>query len=189
MRWGSFFAGIAATIALIVVVGLIVVLTGGYNVAATDSHSAPVAWALHTNFENSVKSQAKDITPPQFTAAMIDAGAPEYKAMCARCHGGVGESRDSWADGLLPKPPALADAAEEWSHAEIFWLVNHGVKMTAMPAFGGSHDDETIWNIAAFVKALPEMSAEQYASYPTEHGEEADGHEHEHEPGAPAHED
>ncbi|WP_305095700.1 c-type cytochrome [Croceibacterium aestuarii] len=172
MRWASFVAGIAATIAVILIVSLVVVLAGGYNIAATDRHSPLVAWALHTNFENSVKSHAGDIAPPQFSAAMIDAGAPEYKAMCARCHGGVGESREDWAEGMLPKPPALARAADEWSHAEIFWLVKHGAKMTAMPAFGDSHDDQTIWNIAAFVKALPTMSAAQYAAYSTEHGEE-----------------
>src|SRR3546814_14121859 len=79
---------------------------------------------------------------------------------------------------MRPKPPALAHAAQGWSLEEVNWIVDHGIKMSGMPAFGGTHEEATIWNIAAFVKALPEMSAEQYASYPAEHGEEEGAHSH-----------
>src|SRR3546814_17239540 len=98
--------------------------------------------------------------------------------MCAHCHGGIGASRAGWAETMRPKPPALAHAAQGWSLEEVNWIVDHGIKMSGMPAFGGTHEEATIWNIAAFVKALPEMSAEQYASYPAEHGEEEGAHSH-----------
>ena len=183
---GALF-GVIGMLALLLLVGLLVVLTGGYNVAATDRHTAVGAWALNTNFTNSVQGNAENITAPEFTRAMIDAGAPEYKAMCAHCHGGVDESRAEWAKGMRPMPPALARAAEEWSGAEVYWLVKHGAKMTGMPAFGPTHDEQALWNIAAFVKAMPEMTAEQYGSYSSEHGGEEGGHVH--AEGTPAHED
>jgi hypothetical protein len=59
--------------------------------------------------------------------------------------------------------------------------------MTGMPAFGPTHDDETLWNVAAFVKALPEMSAEEYAGYPSDHGMGTEG-AHVDAEGAPPHE-
>jgi hypothetical protein len=34
--------------------------------------------------------------------------------------------------------------------------------MTGMPAFGPSHDDHTLWGIAAFVSELLAMSPERY---------------------------
>jgi len=34
--------------------------------------------------------------------------------------------------------------------------------MTGMPAWGPSHKDEELWNIVAFVKALPTMSGSDY---------------------------
>lgn len=173
-RIGTFLLGALAMFLLLVVIGLLVVLSGGYNVAATERHTTVGAWALDTNFTNSVQGHGEDITAPQLTPAMVSAGGPEYKAMCAHCHGGVGQHRAEWAEGMRPKPPALAAAAKEWSAPEVFWLVKHGAKMTGMPAFGATHDDPTIWNIAAFVKAMPQMSAEQYAAFPSEHGE---GHE------------
>jgi hypothetical protein len=31
-----------------------------------------------------------------------------------------------------------------------------------MPAWGGSHDDETIWSMVAFLQKLPDMTPSQY---------------------------
>lgn len=163
--------GALGMIVLLALIALLVVLTGGYNVAATDRHAPLVAWALDTTYVNAVKGSADGIEAPAFTPAMIAAGAGEYKEYCQHCHGGVGEARAEWAKVMRPKPPALAMAAREWSAQEVFWLVKHGVKMSGMPAFGPTHDDATLWNLAAFVKQMPEMNAEQYASYPG-------GHEH-----------
>ena len=192
IRWGSFALGALTLVLLGLLIALLVILTGGYNVAATERHTTVGAWALETNFANSVQGHADDIVAPELTRAMVDAGAPEYKSMCEHCHGGVGASAAGWTEGMVPQPPALAHAAQEWSASEVFWLVKHGARMTGMPAFGPTHDDRTIWNIAAFVKALPEMPAEQYAAYSSEHGGSGSGGEeagHSHAPGAPAHQD
>lgn len=183
--------GVVGTLVVLIAVALLVILTGAYNVAATDRHESPVAWALDTTMRNSVQGRAGDLEPPaSFTPAMITAGAGEYKAMCEHCHGGVGTEHAEWAAVMVPNPPPLARVAEDWTAAEVFWLVKHGVKMTGMPAFGPSHDDQTMWNIAAFVKALPNMTAEEYAAYPAGHGTEGEGEGgHAHAEGTPPHED
>ena len=31
-----------------------------------------------------------------------------------------------------------------------------------MPAWGVTHDDELLWDVVAFVRKLPELTAEQY---------------------------
>jgi mono/diheme cytochrome c family protein len=46
--------------------------------------------------------------------------------------------------------------------AEQFWIIKHGVKLTGMPAWGVTHDDELLWNVVAFVRKLPELTAVQY---------------------------
>jgi len=163
--------GAVGTLVLLGVIGLIVVLTGGYNVAATDRHSPVIGWALTTTMRNAVQNSADEIiAPAEITPAMIAGGAGEYKAMCAQCHGGVGEGRAEWAKTMRPVPPALAQAAERWSIEEVHWLVAHGVKMSGMPAFGPTHNEATVWNIAAFVKAMPGMTPAQYAAFPSDHG-------------------
>lgn len=181
--------GAAGMLLLLIIVALLIVLTGGYNVAATDRHNPIVGWALTTTMRNHVQNAADDLTgPAEITPAMISAGAGEYKAMCAHCHGGVGTSRAEWAETIRPIPPALAHAAEQWSIEEVHWIVSHGIKMSAMPAFGPTHDEATIWNIAAFVKQMPEMTEAQYAGYEAGHGPEGAGG-HSHAEGAQPHQD
>jgi len=43
-----------------------------------------------------------------------------------------------------------------------FWTIKHGIKMSAMPAWGKSFDDAAIWDIVAFVRKMPEMTSETY---------------------------
>jgi hypothetical protein len=33
-----------------------------------------------------------------------------------------------------------------------FWTIKHGIKMSAMPAWGKTLDDVTIWNLVAFLR-------------------------------------
>ena len=43
-----------------------------------------------------------------------------------------------------------------------FGIVKHGVRMTAMPAWGATHSDAKLWAIVAFLKQLPGMTAARY---------------------------
>lgn len=140
-------AGVLAALALVAVIGLVVVYSGAYNVAATEEHMSTTRWAFDTTFHNSVERRAAEVAAPEsFEPRMIEAGAGEYAAMCQHCHGSPGVERSDWASGMRPRPPYLAEAAAAWEPHEIFWLVKHGVKMTGMPAFGPTHDDRTLWN-------------------------------------------
>lgn len=163
---------VVGTILLAILVLLILLYTGAYNVSAAAGHTAIGRWALGTMMHNSIEARA-DAQPPRFTEAMVRSGAGEYKAMCEHCHAGPGVSRAEWANGMTPLPPELTHEAREWSPGEIHWIVKHGIKMTGMPAFGPTHDDQTVWNITAFVEQLPEMSAQTYAAFPA-----AGGHGH-----------
>ena len=40
--------------------------------------------------------------------------------------------------------------------------MKHGVKMTGMPAWGVTHEDELLWDVVAFLRKMPELSADQY---------------------------
>ncbi len=41
-------------------------------------------------------------------------------------------------------------------------MVKHGVKMTGMPAWGVTHNDEILWDVVAFLRKLPDLTADQY---------------------------
>jgi mono/diheme cytochrome c family protein len=172
-------AGAVTALVVLALVGLIVVYSGMYNVAATEEHSSIVRWLFDTTFHTSIERNAEGIEAPEtLTPEMVAAGAAGYKTMCQHCHAGPGVERAKWASGMRPRPPHLTEAARKWEPAEVYWLVKHGAKMTGMPAFGPSHSEAELWNIAVFVAQLPAMTPEHYAKLGEGGHSHADAHSH-----------
>ncbi len=172
----KFLAGIVTCLVVLAAIGLAVMYTGAYNVAATEPHSAVGAWILHTTMENSVRSHAKGIeVPASFTEEQVREGSGHFSETCAMCHGAPGEKPGEVGRGLRPEPPELSEAAEELDPAQLFWIIKHGIKMSGMPAFGVVEKDDELWSIVAFLQKLPEMSPEEYQAMAKASG----GEEHE----------
>jgi len=155
--------GFVAIAILGIGIGFALIYSGIINVAATNPHSALTDWVLSTASDNSIHYQAKDIkAQPVDDKAMVARGFRHYREMCVSCHLAPGIKSSEISKGLMPPPPKLQEAAEEWSPAELFWVIKNGIKMTGMPAWGPTHSDKKIWDIVAFVKKLPKMTAAQY---------------------------
>lgn len=167
--------GTLGLLVLAFVAALVVAYTGAYNIAASSGHTAGMRWVLDTTLRNAVGSRAPDAAAARLAAADLEAGAGEYKSMCQHCHGGAGVEPADWSRGMLPRPPHLVEEAREWKPGEVFWIVKHGLKYTGMPAFGETHDDATLWNIAAFVDQLPAMTPERYRMLGASHSHGGDG--------------
>jgi mono/diheme cytochrome c family protein len=161
VKWSAVWgAGVATTGAL----GLGVIYTGAFDATASRPHEPVVAWATHTAFVHSVRLRARAVhAPARFTRPQILAGLADYDRTCSGCHGGPAAGRAPWASGMNPTPPSLLDAARRWTPAELYWIVREGVKMTGMPAWGGSRSDPQVWNIVAFLEAVPSIPPADYA--------------------------
>ena len=155
---------------------------GVVDVAADTPHSPTVyrliAWAR----EQSVMRRAADIVAPAdlADAARIRRGAGNYDAMCVDCHLSPGVKDSEIRNGLYPTPPNLAGATESThssqSDARRFWIIKHGIKASGMPAWSkGGMNDEAIWDLTAFLKALPSLTPETYRRQV----EASEGHSHE----------
>ena len=166
-RWRlvAFVAGGAALGAFLGVSALAVVEFGLYDTASTVPHPKVVSWALHTTFRRSVRLRAQGtVAPSHFTPAQVDAGFRQYAADCEQCHGGPGVSRAAWVRGLEPTPPYLLDTAYHFTPAQLDWILERGVKMSAMPSWGETRSHDQIWSLVAFLEALPGVSPAQYTA-------------------------
>jgi mono/diheme cytochrome c family protein len=159
LRWGQ----VIGTLTLLIVAAAVAVYVGFYNIAADVPHTQPVFWLLDTIRQRSVVARARDIVVPNDLddANRISKGASEYAEMCSGCHLAPGMKRTEISQGLYPRAPELRRGSD-LTPAEQFWIVKHGVKMTGMPAWGVTHDDELLWDVVAFVRKLPELTPEQY---------------------------
>lgn len=157
---------IAGTLAVLALLALVLPFTGIYNVSAAAGHTGLTEWYLHTLTEHSIETRATEVSVPDALAdsATVAQGAIAYAQMCQTCHGGPGAERSVTGLGLTPTPPDLAEAAREWEPGEVYWILGEGIKMAGMPAYGGTHDPDELWEIVAFVEALPEMTDAEYAA-------------------------
>ena len=180
-----FFYGVLTTLTVLALAGVLFVYSGVYNVAASDNHASITQWALHTAMHQSVKARAGDVTVPRdlVSEARVEKGARAYDQLCAACHLKPGQSDSLIRQGLNPMPPSLAREGH-WTAGEQFWIIKHGIKMTGMPGWGETHDDEALWEITAFLQRLPSLSEAQYTALAqprTAGGTPVDdGHDHEH---------
>ena len=176
---------IAVAIALIAIVGF--AYSGIYDVSAGTSHTGMVTWLLSTTSHASIERRATDVEVPDLSdEAMARAGVNDFNGMCAGCHGAPGRDPEAMGQGLNPPPPNLAESAAEMSPAELFWVTKNGIKMTGMPAWGVTHDDDAIWPVVALMTKLPELDASQYqelmdsAGGMGHHGSDSAAEEHPH---------
>jgi mono/diheme cytochrome c family protein len=172
-------------IVLLVVAGFVgaFIYTGVYNIGADAPHSRLVYRMLRDLRENAVASHSRGISAPRDLndPKRIAAGAGLYDEMCTGCHLGPGLEKSEVSQGLYPPAPELANTRGR-SAAEQFWIIKHGVKLSAMPAWGKTHNDQLIWDMVAFIRQLPRLSPEQYkaavASAPADHEEMMEAAEH-----------
>jgi mono/diheme cytochrome c family protein len=163
-----FFAGVLFTLGVIIIIGILVVYSGWYNVSAANRPSGFEQWLLGTTMDNSVEKHSEDITVPDLKLPdKINEGFAHYNAMCRGCHGAPGQEQTEMSKGLNPPAPDLSESAQDMTPQQLFWVTKNGVRMTGMPAWGITHPDDKIWSIVAFIEKLPGMTGVQYDSLKT----------------------
>ncbi|RAP57351.1 cytochrome c [Oleiagrimonas sp. MCCC 1A03011] len=153
---------------LILIVAVAIVALGAwaysglYDIGADAPHWTITRKAIAVLRERSIETRAAKVTgmPNLSDPALIRLGAEHYREMCTGCHLAPGMHDSELRAGLYPKPPNLTRFVPE--PAEAFWVIKHGVKMTAMPAWGKTHDDHKIWAMVAYLEQQPQMSVAQY---------------------------
>lgn len=137
--------------------------SGIYDVAASSEHGRLSNWLLSTTSHASIARRAADIEVPDLDdATLIQAGVNDFDAMCSGCHGAPGEPPAAVGQGLNPAAPDLAESAAVMSPSELFWVTKHGIRMTGMPAWGATHDDDSLWAVVAFMTGLPQLDEAGY---------------------------
>jgi len=159
----SLLAAWLVGVALLLIGGGAAFVYGGFfEIGADTPHSNTVFWLMQTVRNRSVAVHAADQAPSDLAdPKRIASGAAQYDEMCTTCHLAPGMKRTEISQGLYPRAPELRRGSR-MTAAEQFWVIKHGIKMTGMPAWGVTHDDEILWDVVAFLGKMPELTAQQY---------------------------
>jgi mono/diheme cytochrome c family protein len=84
---------------------------------------------------------------------------------CAICHAADGSGQTPIGQGLYPRSPDMRAApTQDLSDGELYWIIQNGIRLTGMPAWGQAHEGEgnnDSWALVGLIRRLPSLSPEE----------------------------
>jgi mono/diheme cytochrome c family protein len=120
--------------------------------------------------ETNLANAAKDVSIPLEAGKMknplpetdevVSQGQEVFLGSCAQCHGADGRGDASLGRSMAPPAMDLTSVhVQHWSDAELFWIVQNGVRLTGMPSWKSSISDDDTWKLTRFIHNLPRLDA------------------------------
>lgn len=152
---GKFILGVIVTI----VVGAIAVycyFALGFAPVATSAQAMPFEQKLAKIGLNKRIEKEMPKSPPnlQMGDAEYQAAANIYKDQCAFCHGLPNQQKPPAASGEYPAPPQLfrGHGVTDDEPGETYWKVANGIRLTGMPAYKPTLNEQQLWQVAMLLK-------------------------------------
>lgn len=167
--------GLALAAAVVAAGALAVAGSGILTVAASHGHWAVTNRFLEFTMRSSVRTHALSVAaaPRLDDPDLLRLGAGHFAGGCAPCHGAPGTARGPIYLRMLPPPTDLADAVSTWTPRQLFWIVKNGIKYSGMPAWVTLRRDDEVWAVVAFLRALPQLTPDQYRNLAAATADEA----------------
>ncbi len=161
MKW--FFLGIAFT--------CLAALLGGYIFLRQARGFS--ALEQPTSLERRVAREARALAVPAGAKSKVNPipNSPDVLAEasahwadhCFSCHANDGSGDTVIGKHLYPPSPDMRlPDTQNLSDGELFYIIQNGIRLTGMPAWGGgSHDEEDSWKLVHFIRHLPQLTLEE----------------------------
>jgi mono/diheme cytochrome c family protein len=166
MRWLAKLVWVIAGL-----VGLATIVAGSWMMRAGVGARTPPG-ALETSVARTARhtlipvSARNRSNPATVTPEIIREGMEHWADHCATCHGNDGRGDTEIGRGLYPRTPDMrTPATQNLSDGELFYIIENGVKLTGMPAWGTgtAEGEESSWHLVHFIRHLPKLSDTEIA--------------------------
>ena len=162
---GLFFAG-ALSVFAVILLGGGVFLIGAHGFSAREQPSALERWISRRARAISLPASARETRNPIPDSPQAQAEAMAHWAdHCAVCHANNGSGDVEMGKRMYPRAPDMRQRETQgMTDGELFFIIQNGIRMTGMPAWGGTnkdHGERDSWNLVHFIRHLPQLSAEQ----------------------------
>jgi thiosulfate dehydrogenase len=161
-----FFSGFIAAVVIIFLVGFLWLRLGYVDGRADAPENGLERAVAMPALDASVRRHASQVqNPVAATDDNLVAGMKIYQNNCAGCHGDVHQPHAALGDSLSPRAPQFMEDAPDMPEYQNFYIIEHGIRLSGMPAMRGSLQEEEIWQVTTFLShmdKLPPPVAEQW---------------------------
>jgi len=160
----KFFLGFVLG-ALLVLLGSYCYIRGGFVDPRADTEVGLLERKMAMpSLDAALDRHAPEVQNPiQPTDANLTAGMTIYQANCASCHGDIHHPRSVLAAALYPRAPQFVEDAPDMPENQNFYIIQHGVRLSGMPAWKQVLTEQEMWQVTTFLshmdKLTPQVSA------------------------------
>ncbi len=106
----------------------------------------------------SVDRRAPDAKNPlQATDENLLGGMKIYQTNCAGCHGDVSHPHAAFGDSFYPRAPQFAQDPADMPENQNFYIIEHGVRLSGMPAWGTTLKEPEVWQVTTFLSHMDKL--------------------------------
>jgi mono/diheme cytochrome c family protein len=142
----------------VLVVVVIVMALMRFNLAAVQEPGRLETFVSNQATRFVIRRASRQGIPPRplDTKASVSTGGTHYGLDCSICHGTDGRAQTPLGLWMHPRAADLTSKqVQSFSDQELFWIIQHGIRFTGMPAFGKVETGDQIWNVVNYVRTLP----------------------------------
>ena len=146
-------------------IGGAVILSGARGFSAREQPSSLERWIAVKARRAAAPSDAKTrVNPLPKSPELLAEARAHWADHCAGCHANDGSGEALMGKRTYPPAPDMRLAGtQNLTDGELFYIIQNGIRLTAMPAWGGgeSHDEEDSWKLVHFIRHLPDLSFDE----------------------------
>ena len=152
----------------------VLALTGAIGAVVFVKNTGLSARATPGPIETAVARRLRALAVPRDYASLANPlvrneesvrnGMAHYADHCATCHANDGSGNTEMGKGLFPPAPDMRQSAtQDLSDGALFYIIEHGVRFTGMPAWGDGTVErkEDSWHLVNFIRHLPKLTARE----------------------------
>ncbi len=154
-----FFLGFITAVFIVVLAEFLCVRFGLMDPRADISVNSLERRIAMPSLDAAVGRRAPELQNPlQPTDANLIAGMKTYQTNCAICHGDIHHPHGMLADSLHPRAPQFVEDAPDMPENQNFYIIQHGIRMSGMPAWKQSLSEQEMWQVTTFLSHMEKLA-------------------------------
>src|SRR5580700_8361200 len=154
----AFLFGVILTLFALLAGGYFLLKSGRVSFSADQEPSAVEEHLAMSAVDASTERNAPETKNP-LTAdeGNLAAGAKLYLDHCAGCHGVPANPESQFGGSFNPQVPAFFKEAPDMPENQNFYIIQHGIRWSGMPAWSKTLNDGQIWQLVTFLSNVQKL--------------------------------
>ncbi len=154
----KFFLGFVIAVVVVLGAGFLCVRFGLMDPRADIPVNSLERRIAMPSLDAAVDRRAPEATNPvQPTDTNLIAGMKVYQTNCASCHGDIHHPHGMLADALYPRAPQFVEDAPDMPENQNFYIIQHGIRLSGMPAWKQVLNEQEMWQVTAFLSHMEKL--------------------------------